>query len=227
MAIYKIAEKFVSINGEARRAGEPAVFLRLAGCNLRCSYCDTAWAIGPDAPYEPMELRDIVSYAASTGINNVTITGGEPLIAEGITDLVAELIAIGKTVEIETNGAVSIAPMYELARELHLTDQLSLTVDYKCPGSGMEDRMLLENFELLRSCDSVKFVISDRKDLERALEIVERYALADKCMVYFGAVFGSIDYREIVEFMIEHKLNGVRFQLQQHKFIWNPDARGV
>lgn len=227
MKEFRVAEKFVSINGEGRYAGELAVFIRFAGCNLSCVYCDTAWAIPEDCPHTLMSGEEIIEYVNSSGVRRVTLTGGEPLLQEGLADLVAELIASGHLIEIETNGAVDITPMKNLADELTLTDELVITLDYKCPGSGMEGFMLMENYELLRPYDVVKFVVSDRDDLDRAKDIISEYGLTDKCGVYLSAVFDKITPEEIVEYMKLNKMNKVVHQLQQHKYIWSPDARGV
>ncbi len=225
---FRVAEKFVSINGESRRAGELAVFIRFVGCNLNCSYCDTAWAIPGDAPHEIMSLEKLLEYADTSGVTNVTLTGGEPLLQKGIEDLTAELIGRNHKVEIETNGAVSIKGMKELSDSLNLTDELSITLDYKCPSSLMENRMLMDNYDYLRSYDTVKFVVGNKADLDRAKEISEKYRLRGKgIMIYFSPVYGMLEYKEIVEYMIENKMNNIRFQLQQHKIVWNPDARGV
>ena len=226
--MFRVAEKFVSINGESRRAGELAVFIRFTGCNLNCTYCDTAWAIPADAPHEEMSQQELIEYIKETGIDNVTLTGGEPLLQPEIENLVIDIISLNKRVEIETNGAVSIRSMKEMADKLNLRDELSITLDYKCPGSGMEDFMLMENYDDLREFDTVKFVVSDRADLDKAREVIGEYNLIDrKIAAYLSPVFGSIEPREIVEYMMEHKMNGVTHQLQQHKFIWDPDKRGV
>ena len=225
--MYKLAEWFVSINGEGRRAGEPAVFIRFVGCNLACNYCDTAWAISEDAEHKEKSLEDIIEYVETSGITNVTLTGGEPLLQDGLENLIPELIGRNHRVEIETNGAVSIKSIYDMAHKYSLTDELSVTLDYKCPGSGMEAFMDMDNYDYLRPEDTVKFVVSDRNDLDKAREIIERYELVKKCAVFLSPVFGRIESREIVEYMMEHKMNGVKHQLQQHKFIWPPDARGV
>ena len=226
--MFRVAEKFVSINGESRRAGELAVFIRFTGCNLNCTYCDTAWAIPADAPHEEMSQQELIEYIKETGIDNVTLTGGEPLLQPEIENLVVDIISLNKRVEIETNGAVSIRSMKEMADKLNLRDELSITLDYKCPGSGMEDFMLMENYDDLREFDTVKFVVSDRSDLDKAREVIGEYNLIDrKIAAYLSPVFGSIEPREIVEYMMEHKMNGVTHQLQQHKFIWDPDKRGV
>ncbi|MGN0638028.1 MAG: putative 7-carboxy-7-deazaguanine synthase QueE [Huintestinicola sp.] len=218
---YKVAEKFVSINGEGTKAGEPAVFIRLAGCNLRCSYCDTMWANSFDAPHEKMTEQEIAGYVRSTGIKNVTLTGGEPLLAENVSVLLCALAETGAEVEIETNGSADISVCDSIS------PRPSVTMDYKLPSSGMEGHMRLSNFALLKSTDTVKFVAGSDNDLERALEIIKEYGVTNRCRVFFSPVFGKIEPARIVDFILKNKLNGVNFQLQLHKFIWDPDKRGV
>lgn len=218
----KVCEIFQSINGEGTRAGQPAVFVRLAGCNLNCSYCDTKWANGPDAPCEEMTAREIHEKVSAYGIRCVTLTGGEPLLHKHVDELLSELCGDDKlSVEIETNGSadVSIADK--------MKNRPLLTMDYKLPSSGMEKAMRLENYALLRSEDTVKFVCGSRNDLEKAAEIIERYKLIGRCHVYLSPVFGEIDPKDMVSFMLERKLNGVNLQLQLHKFIWDPNEKGV
>lgn len=218
----KVCEIFQSINGEGTRAGQPAVFVRLAGCNLNCSYCDTKWANGPDAPCEEMTAREIHEKVSSYGIRCVTLTGGEPLLHKHVDELLSELCGDDKlSVEIETNGStdVSIADK--------MKNRPLLTMDYKLPSSGMEKAMRLENYALLRSEDTVKFVCGSRSDLEKAAEIIEKYKLIGRCHVYLSPVFGEIDPKDMVSFMLERKLNGVNLQLQLHKFIWDPNEKGV
>lgn len=221
MVGFLVAERFVSINGEGRRAGELAVFLRFCRCNLQCSFCDTRWANGADAPGEEMSTEQLVEYVRSTGVRNVTLTGGEPLLQEKIGALILALDALGGEIEIETNGSVPLKPL------LPFPVRSSITMDYKLPGSGMERFMCLENFACLREQDSVKFVVGDRADLRRAAEIIRIYALAERCRVYFSPVFGAIPPSEIVDFMKEQRLDRVRLQLQLHKYIWDPAQRGV
>ena len=215
----QVVEKFLSINGEGQRAGETALFIRFRGCNLRCSYCDTMWANEADCPFEEESPQALADYALQTGIRNVTLTGGEPLLQKDIKELIRLLLEEGLRVEIETNGAVSIEG-FEGARPV-------FTMDYKLPSSGYESRMLLKNMERLRKEDTVKFVSGSRQDLERALEIIRAYDLTERCHVYFSPVFGAIEPAEIVGFLLEHKLNDVRLQIQMHKVIWDPDKRGV
>ena len=219
----KVAEKFISINGEGTRAGELAVFVRFAGCNLRCTYCDTMWANEPGCPAEEMSPAQICEYVRSTGISNVTLTGGEPLLQKEMGELIGLLISeCGVRVEIETNGAVDLHPFAQIPE-----GRPSFTMDYKLPSSGCEDRMITENFSVLQAQDTVKFVSGSREDLERAAEIIEEYGLLDRCYVYFSPVFGKIEPAEIVDFMLENKLNKARIQIQMHKVIWDPNERGV
>ena len=221
MSCFKVAEKFVSINGEGPRAGELAVFLRFCGCNLNCGYCDTRWANAVDVKYELASAEELVAYVKSTGVKNVTLTGGEPLLQKDIAYLIELLGASGAEVEIETNGSIPLKAI------VSLSPRPIVTADYKLPSSGMEKYMLTENFSYLTLQDAVKFVVGDKRDLARAEEIINEYGLNEKCRVYFSPVFGKIKPEEIVEFMKEHHLNGVRLQLQLHKVIWKPDMRGV
>ena len=222
MAVYKVAEIFSSINGEGLKAGQTAVFVRLQGCALQCSYCDTVWANTPDCDYRLMTTGEIMDRILSEGIRNVTLTGGEPLQQPQIADLLTAL-AHEQTLsaEIETNGSIPLSPFADLP------GRPSFTMDYKLPGSGMEARMHLPNLSVLDRRDVVKFVISDERDLQRAKEITQGYGLTDQTNVYFSPVFGSISPETIVNFMKEHRLNGVTLQLQLHKIIWDPEMRGV
>ncbi|MCR5720498.1 MAG: putative 7-carboxy-7-deazaguanine synthase QueE [Lachnospiraceae bacterium] len=218
---YPVAEIFTSINGESIRAGEPAVFVRFKGCNLNCSYCDTQWANTPDCEYEELSLEEILKRIKDTGITNVTLTGGEPLLQKSINSLTDSLILAGHRVEIETNGSIPI-------KDLALRDRRPFfTLDYKLPSSGMEKYMLTDNYQYLKEGDAVKFVSGSVHDLTKAKEIIETFALTSKCKVYISPVFGDIDPKDIVDFMIKNKLNDVRLQLQLHKYIWDPRMRGV
>ncbi len=217
----KVVEKFISINGEGTRAGELAVFIRFKGCNLDCSYCDTKWANAPECEYEEMSPEEIVSYIKGTGIKNVTLTGGEPLLQKDISNLIDAILEIeGMKVEIETNGSVDIATVKTSRRP-------AFTLDYKLQSSGCEDRMNLNNYKRLTKDDTVKFVVGSKADLERTKEVIKQYRLTDKCHVYLSPVFVSIEPADIVDYMISNKLNDVRLQIQMHKVIWDPNERGV
>ena len=222
MAIFNVVEKFVSINGEGTRAGQLAVFIRFAGCNLNCNYCDTAWANYKNVPAHAMTEFEIYDYVKATGIKNVTLTGGEPLLRQDIDKLLRILSSDRSIhVEIETNGTIDLREFCDI------NEELSFTVDYKLPGSGMEKYMLMSNFEGRRLWDTVKFVVSDEADLKRAKEIIEQYGLVEQYNVYISPVFGRIEPAQIVDYMKENKLNGVNLQLQMHKIIWDPERKGV
>ena len=220
METFQLAEHFISINGEGQCAGELALFLRFAGCNLRCDWCDTAWACDKDAPHENVTLRQIeqiAADAAAQGVRNVTLTGGEPLLQMQIADVIRLVSDMGLRTEIETNGAVPLEPF------LHCGGVF--TMDYKLPSSKMEQHMHAENFALLQARDTVKFVCGSREDVLRAKEIAEQFR--PQCPLYLSPVFGRIDPAEIVEIMKAERMGHFRLQLQLHKFIWDPQARGV
>lgn len=222
MANFKVVEIFESINGEGRRVGQLAIFIRLQKCNLNCSYCDTRWANGDDAPYTLMSEDEIYDRILKSGIKNITLTGGEPLLHKDVEILLEK---IGEnpnlSLEIETNGSI------ELEKFSKLKNPPLFTMDYKLPSSKMENKMCLDNFKYLTLKDTVKFVVGTIEDLKKAKEIIERYSLIGKCAVYFSPVFNYIDPIEIVKFMKENRLNGVNLQLQIHKFIWDPESKGV
>ncbi len=219
---YPIAEYFVSINGEGQRAGELALFLRFPGCNLACTYCDTMWVNEKDFTAKTLEKEEIIALAVQAGVKNITVTGGEPLLQPGIAELLAELSRLpNRMVEVETNGSVDLTPFLQAA------PQVSFTVDYKLPYSGMESKMCLDNLRQLRPVDTLKLVCGTKEDLEVAAEILEKYALPGRVPIYFSPVFGKIEAQEMVAFLKERRLNEVRLQLQLHKYIWPPEARGV
>lgn len=222
MANFKVVEIFESINGEGRRVGQLAIFIRLQKCNLNCSYCDTRWANGDDAPYTLMSEDEIYDRILKSGIKNITLTGGEPLLHKDV-EILLEKIGNNPnlSLEIETNGSI------ELEKFSKLKNPPLFTMDYKLPSSKMENKMCLDNFKYLTSKDTVKFVVGTIEDLKKAKEIIERYSLIGKCAIYFSPVFNSIDPIEIVKFMKENRLNGVNLQLQIHKFIWDPESKGV
>ena len=222
MAAFNVVERFVSINGEGQHAGELAVFIRLRGCNLSCSYCDTRWACSFDSAAEEMTEDDIYNYIKGTNIKRVTLTGGEPLISKDIDILLNKLGSDNDIyTEIETNGSISIEPFTKIK------NRPAFTLDYKLSGSGMEDKMNLSNYEFLQKIDTVKFVCSDISEMDKVCELVDKYSLSSKCTVLISPVFGSIEPRDMVDYLILHQRNDIRLQLQLHKFIWDPDKRGV
>lgn len=217
---YKVVEKFISINGEGSRAGQLAAFIRFHYCNLNCSYCDTKYANGNDAKYDLLTCEEILNYLKENKVINVTLTGGEPLLQNDIKDLIEQLINHGYSVEIETNGSIDISPFINDKRPI-------FTLDYKLPSSNMENYMNLDNYQYLNKNDVIKFVIGNIEDLNKAKFIINKYNLLDNVKVYFSPVFGKIDPKEIVDYMIKHHLNKVNLQLQLHKFIWDVNQRGV
>jgi 7-carboxy-7-deazaguanine synthase len=210
---YKVTEIFGSINGEGPRAGRLALFVRFYGCNLNCSYCDTKRI--NDGRFTIKSGVEICEAVERSGLNLVTITGGEPLIRPGMSKLLRMLAENPRiVVEIETNGSVDISEVTALKNR-----PPSLTMDYKLPSSGMEEFMIADNLRRLRSGDVVKFVAGTKEDLLRAEALIRQENLTDKCGVHISPVYGKIDPREIVEFMKEKRLNGVTLQPQIHKLI--------
>lgn len=240
MEKFQVVEHFISINGEGRRAGQLAVFIRFAGCNLSCEYCDTKWANAPETEYESYTAPELYQMIKRSGVRNVTLTGGEPLLQKNMNQLLSLLRQDKELqIEIETNGSVDIAPFMaernavrtveeESREDGRGEDNVTFTLDYKLSASGMEERMCLSNYSGLRSIDTVKFVAGSRADLVKSKEIIDRYGLVEKgCGIYLSPCFGKIEPREIVDFLVEQNMNGVNVQLQLHKYIWNPEQRGV
>lgn len=225
---YKVVEQFVSINGEGTNAGKLAAFIRFAGCNLRCSYCDTMWANEENAPYEVKSAADIAEYIKKHNVYYVTLTGGEPLFREGMPELVKELLEIPELrIEFETNGSISIEEIAQLRKQMNAKERIQFTLDYKLPTSGMNDRMLTENYQYLEKQDTIKFVSGSEADLDCMRNLVKEHKLSGKCSLYISPVFGKIDPADMVAYMMKYQLNDVTMQLQMHKFIWDPEERGV
>ncbi|ABK17668.1 radical SAM protein [Syntrophobacter fumaroxidans] len=212
----RVNEIFHSIQGESGYAGWPCVFVRLTGCNLRCSYCDTRYAYDEG---DFVTLREIIGRVRRFDCPLVEITGGEPLLQPETPELVAELLDLGHTVLVETNGSMDISVVDRRCVKI---------VDFKCPSSGESDANDMENLERLGSRDEIKCVIGTREDYEFAREI-ERLA-AERAgtgsTVCFSPVFGKLEPRELAEWILADRLR-VRLGLQLHKIIWEPDTRGV
>ena len=220
--VLQVVEKFISINGEGRRCGQLATFIRFAGCNLNCGYCDTAWANDRKVAFDPMTAEEVYAYIKETQVTNVTLTGGEPLLQQDMGELL-ELLSQDPElyVEIETNGSVLLSKFSDLE------NPPSFTMDYKLPSSGMERMMALENFDYLTDKDTVKFVSGSMADLEKARELINKYKLTEKTSIFISPVFGDIELESIVDFMKDNQMNGVNMQVQLHKIIWDPNERGV
>ena len=210
-----INEIYHSIQGESTWAGEPCVFVRLTFCDLRCTYCDTEYAFyeGKKQP-----LPEIVDAVMKFACPLVEVTGGEPLLQKNVLPLMTMLADAGQTVLLETSGAHDISGVDARVHRI---------MDLKTPGSGEVERNLWSNIDHLASRDEVKFVIGSREDYEWSREKTARFNLTERCRaVLFSPIFGRIDPREIVEWILADRLQ-VRFQLQMHKFIWPPKQRGV
>ncbi|MFL6515297.1 MAG: 7-carboxy-7-deazaguanine synthase QueE [Chthoniobacterales bacterium] len=215
MKTLTINEIYHSVQGESTWAGLPCVFVRLTFCDLRCSYCDTEYAF-----YEGQKrpLEEIVAQVATFGCPLVEITGGEPLLQNNVLPLMTMLCDAGYTVLLETSGAHDISPVDARVHRI---------MDLKTPGSAEVDKNLWSNLDHLTGRDEVKFVIGSREDYEWSRDKVNRFDLSKRChAVLFSPIFGRIDPRQIVEWILEDRLD-VRFQLQMHKFIWTPTQRGV
>lgn len=211
----RVVEIFKSIDGEGIRAGFPVTFIRLEGCNLRCSYCDTKYSYD-NAKYTEMTVDEVYDKVYKLGCERITLTGGEPLIHEDVDKLVDRLTSDGFEVNIETNGSINISDYIDMNKVL-------LTMDYKCPSSGMSNQMLLCNLKTLRRRDVLKFVVGNKEDLDTCHDLI-KYTRAQ---VFISPIFGKIEPKEIVEYMLEHDMQDCRIQLQLHKIIWNPEERGV
>ena len=211
----KVVEIFKSIDGEGIRAGLPVTFIRLGGCNLHCSYCDTKYAWDGNYEFTDMTPEEITDKVYRMGCPRITITGGEPLIHKDIHILINLLLYCGFWVNIETNGSVDVEP--------YLQNNVIVTMDYKCPSSNMDKSMNLGNLSLLRKRDVLKFVVGSKEDLDCCRDLI-KYTVAN---VFISPVFGKIEPKEIVEYMLEHDMMDCRVQLQLHKYIWNPQERGV
>lgn len=210
----RISEIYRSIQGETQYAGLPCTLVRTTGCDLRCGYCDSAFAFygGRD-----MSLEDIVAEVARLGAPLVLLTGGEPMLQRDIGELAARLLAAGYRVMIETSGAHSLE---------RLPAGVVRIVDVKTPGSGESHRMRLEVLDGLGARDAVKFVICDEADYRWAAELIRARALAERTEVLLSPAHGQVEPRDLVGWMMRDDLPA-RLNLQLHKYIWSPDARGV
>ncbi|MDA8105202.1 MAG: radical SAM protein [Nitrospiraceae bacterium] len=211
----KVCEIFTSIQGESTYVGLPCTFVRLAGCNLRCVYCDTQYSF--ESGIE-MPLDDIVSHIKLVGVNLVEITGGEPLLQGSDTlALIRTLLDEGFEVLVETNGTLCVKDIDRRA---------VIILDVKTPGSLMSDKADLSNFDHLKPADEIKFVICDKNDYDWAKDMVARFGLREKAKLLFSPVLGMLPPRQLAKWIVEDRLE-VRLNVQIHKYIFGPDERGV
>jgi 7-carboxy-7-deazaguanine synthase len=209
-----VAEVFASIQGESTYAGLPCVFVRTAACNLRCSYCDTQYA------YDHGELwpqERILAEVNAFGLDLVEVTGGEPLLQPAVLPLLSALCDAGLCVLLETNGSQDIAPV---------DPRVVRIVDLKTPGSGEAATNRMSNLAALTARDQLKFVLTSHDDYVWARQLVRAHRLSDRCALLFSPAFGAMAPAELARWILADRLR-VRLHLQQHKFIWDPAARGV
>lgn len=206
----RITEIFLSLQGEARESGWPTVFVRLTGCPLRCTYCDTAYAFHGG---QWQSIDGILAQVRSYGVQHVCVTGGEPLAQKRCLALLEQLCDAGFSVSLETSGAIDVAPV---------DPRVSRIVDIKTPASGEEKRNHWPNLTLLTAHDQIKFVICNRDDYDWAVELLRREALDTRCTVWFSPSKSELSSRELADWIVADRLP-VRFQMQLHKLLWDDE----
>jgi len=214
MSQLVVNEIFHSIQGESSRAGYPCVFIRLTFCNLRCTYCDTVYAFHEGSP---LTIEEILRVVASYRCKLVEVTGGEPLMQEGVHELMTRLCDLGYEVLLETGGSLDISRVDSRVRRI---------VDVKCPGSAMAKNNLWDNIRHLRRTDEVKFVIGSREDFDWSVARVREHEIDLRAPVLFSVVHDALEPVRLAEWILETGINA-RMQVQLHKYIWNPETRGV
>jgi len=212
----RITEIYKSIQGESTYAGLPCVFVRTTGCDLRCSWCDSEFTFTGGLT---MSVDEVVDEVERLDCDLVEITGGEPMLQKDVDALARRLCDLDHTVLIETGGHRDIS-------SAALDPRVIRIMDVKCPGSGESHRVHWENLDYLRPTDEVKFVLASREDYDFARGVIREHDLERRVNVLLSVAFGKLEPREVVEWMLDDRL-GVRFQLQMHKFVWEPDARSV
>lgn len=203
----RISEIFYSLQGETSRAGLPTVFIRLTGCPLRCTWCDTAYAFTGG---QNMGLNQILEQTAQHGAKHVCVTGGEPLAQKSCLNLLTALCDTGYDVSIETSGALDISKV---------DGRVSRIMDLKAPGSGEAERNLLENLNYLGPQDELKIIIASREDYDWAKAQIQQHRLALRCPLLLSPAQGQLEPKNLAEWILEDKLP-VRLQLQLHKLLW-------
>ena len=212
--MIKINEIYLSVQGESTHTGLPCIFIRLTGCNLRCSWCDTAYAFHEG---KNMSIDEILQKVENFGIHLVEITGGEPLMQDNVYTLMRRLIENGYKVMLETGGSISLE---------RVPKDVIKIMDLKCPGSGEQEKNNLDNLKLLAPHDEVKFVILDKKDYEWSRDIIKRYKINETAHILVSPVFDKLELKEMVKWILEDRLP-VRLQTQLHKIIWDKNTIGV
>lgn len=245
-----VIEIFASIDGEGSRQGLLTTFLRLHDCNIRCSYCDTTYSYGIDSIFTEMTVAEVADVIESLGNHRITITGGEPLLQEAaVVELIDELNRRkAETMQDNTSGQAGSTciididkfdkremlnnSLYDFNIETNGTiipsfhrDNVWFTYDYKTPSSLAEESMNIDIFKVATERDLIKFVVGSPEDLDCMRRIIDQYPTA--AQIYVSPVWGQIEAVLIIDYMKAYNLQNVRFQLQIHKFVWDPDAKGV
>jgi len=206
----RVTEIFYSLQGETRTVGLPTVFVRLTGCPLRCTFCDTAYAFHGG---EKMDNSDIVAKVESYHPRYVTVTGGEPLAQKDCFPLLTSLCDLGVEVSLETSGAIDITD---------IDPRVVCVMDLKTPGSGEEAKNRYDNIALLKPTDQIKFVVCHREDYDWAVKKLAEYRLSEQCEVLFSPIHGELSPADLADWIVEDNLP-VRMQLQIHKYLWNDE----
>jgi 7-carboxy-7-deazaguanine synthase len=210
-----VNEIFVSIQGESTHAGRPCVFVRLTGCNLRCVWCDTEYAFHEG---RKMTVGEVVARVVGYDCDLVELTGGEPLLQEGVYRLIDALFGAGKSLMVETSGAIDVS---------RVDPRVIKIMDLKCPASGETEHNLWSNLDHLTARDEIKFVISDRDDYEWSRQVIREHKLNGRVnAILLSCAFERLEPARLASWMLEDRLPA-RLQLQLHKYIWSPEARGV
>lgn len=219
----KVVEIFASIDGEGKRTGQPATFIRLAGCNLRCCYCDTKYSFDTSIARD-MSIDEVIDECKNLGYHNVTLTGGEPLISKESELLIYRLCKSGFQVNVETNGSIDLFRL----TSIRIRDNLDFffTVDFKTKYSLMRNKMCKGSFEYLDfKKDIVKCVVANKEDMDDALSYLKTFK--KNFNIWFSPVFGVIEPKDIVEYVLRTGREDITVQVQLHKIIWDPNMRGV
>ena len=210
----KINEIYFSVQCESSFSGLPCIFIRLTYCNLRCTYCDSEYSFYDG---EKMKIDEILKEVKKYSCNLVEVTGGEPLLQKNCVNLLNELIKNNYDVLLETSGSLSISDV---------PNKVINIIDFKCPSSKMDSKNMWDNINYLKKNDEIKFVVGDRIDYEWTKQKIEEYKLNQICNILMSPVYGEIEPKEIVKWILEDNLK-VRFQIQMHKEIWPADKKGV
>lgn len=213
--MLNMIEVFSSVQGETSFTGWPTVFLRLAACNLRCSWCDTTYSFGRGTPWS---VDSLIQKALELGCQHVCVTGGEPLLQPKVHALMSRLCDLGKIVSLETSGSLSMG---------QVDPRVHVILDIKCPGSGMAEKNLWDNMTLVQPHHEIKCVLLDRADYEYACKKISEHRVLERTkQILMSPVSGHLDPKVVVEWILQDNLP-FRLNLQTHKFIWSPDTKGV